>query len=222
MTPYLHHILLPGLLLGAIGTIGILSFVFKENKLYRFFEHLFLGLAAGYSLAVTWTDILRPLWWDPMVRDGIWEWALVVPLSFMFYGIYTKKYSWLARVIFGAFFGLAAGQVFQIFASEYIPQVRASFKPLIPHGGATPLSWNMAINNWMFLAILICVVTYFFFAFEQNSKPVQRTALAGRWILMISLGAIFGATIMTREALLIDRIRFLLFDWLQLNRFFAH
>jgi hypothetical protein len=40
--------------------------------------------------------------------------------------------------------------------------------------------------------------------------------MAGRWLLMIAFGAIFGSTIMTREALLIDRIYFLLHNWLQL------
>lgn len=218
--PYLHHLLMPGLLLGAFGTMGILSFVFKENKAYRFFEHLFLGLATGYSLALTWTDVLRPQWWDVMTEGGQWIWALVAPLSFMFYAIYSTKHAWLSRIIFGAFFGLSAGTVFQGIAGEYIPQVRASFKPLIAHGGPHPLLWNVAVNNWIFVVILICVATYFFFAFEQNARPVQRVALAGRWILMISFGTIFGATIMTREALLIDRVRFILFDWLQLNRFF--
>jgi len=223
VNPYIHHLLMPGLLLGATGTIGILSFVFKENRFYRFFEHLFLGLTAGYSLAFTWTDVLRPLWWDPMVVAGQWVWSLVLPMSLMFYGIYTKQYAWLSRIIFGAFFGLFAGMAFQGFAGEYVPQVRASFKPLIPHpGGLHPLLWHTAVNNIIFVVILICVAVYFFFAFEQNSKVVQKTALAGRWILMISFGAVFGATIMTREALLIDRVKFILFDWLQLDKVLHH
>jgi hypothetical protein len=217
MNGYLHHLLLPSLLFSAAGTIAIFSFVFKENRFYRLVEHIFIGIAAGYGVAVTWTDVLRPMWWDPMVGDGAWWWALVVPLGLMFYGVYTTKFAWQSRLIFGVYFGLAAGTVFQQIAGQYIPQIRSSFRPLIPHPGT--LSTVHAINNWIFLAILVSVLVYFFFAFEQKSKAVKNTAMAGRMLLMISLGAIFGATIMTREALLIDRVRFLLFDWLQLNRF---
>ncbi len=216
MIEYLRHLFLPGYLLAAAGTIAIFSFVFKENKFYRLFEHIFIGLAAGYGVAVTWTDVLKPMWWDPMVIVGNWKYALVIPLGMMFYGIYSPKFAWQSRLIFGVYFGLTAGTVFQAVASEYIPQVRSSFKPLIAHGA---LDIPHAITNWIFLGVLMSVLVYFFFAFEQKSRAIQHTATAGRWLLMISLGSIFGLTIMTREALLIDRVRFLLFDWLQLNRF---
>jgi hypothetical protein len=39
---------------------------------------------------------------------------------------------------------------------------------------------------------------------------------------MVAMGGMFGATIMTREALLIDRVRFILIDWLQLNVHLFH
>ena len=69
---YLLHILNPTLMFGALGTIALLSLVFKENKLYRLFEHIYLGLALGYDVEITWTEVLRPQLWDPMVRDGQW------------------------------------------------------------------------------------------------------------------------------------------------------
>jgi hypothetical protein len=213
---YLHHLFFPALLLGGLGTIAIFSLLFKENKLYRFFEHVYLGLATGYTLQVTWTDVLRPDWWDPMAKQGDWAWVLTVPLGLMIYGLYTRKFAWMARLVFGILFGLAAGTIFQAFSSEYVPQVASSFKPIIPHSNA---DIARSINNLIFIVILICVLVYFFFAFEQNSRFVRRTAVAGRWILMIALGAIFGSTIMTREALLIDRINFVVFQWLHFPRF---
>lgn len=219
MNSYLHHLLAPSLLLGAVGTVAIFSLVFRENKLYRLFEHLFLGLATGYSLATTWTQVLRSKWWDPMVIHGEWIWILVLPMGLMFYGVYTKKYAWMARLIFGFYFGTTAGTVFQQFSGEYVPQVAASFKPLAAAGPMHAALFVTLLNNWIFLIILICVLVYFFFAFEQNSPVIKRTSAAGRVMLMIAFGAIFGSTIMTREALLIDRVRYLLLDWLQLNHF---
>jgi len=215
---YLHHLLFPTLLLGGLGTIAIFSLLFRENKFYRFFEHLYVGLATGYTLQVTWTDVLRPDWWDPMAKDGDWAWILTVPLGIMIYGLYTRRFAWMSRLVFGILFGLAAGVIFQGFSAEYVPQVASSFKPIIPHHLVKD-DIVSAINNLIFIVILVCVLVYFFFAFEQNSRVVRRTAVAGRWILMIALGAIFGSTIMTREALLIDRINFVVFQWLHFPKF---
>ncbi len=214
-TPNLIHILIPAHLLGACAVLAIFSLVFKENKFFRLFEHLFLGLAAGYSAQVNWTDILRPQWWDPMVQGGQWEWILFVPASAMFYGIYSKNFAWMARLLFGFIFGMVTGTAFQAFSQQYLPQISASFLPIIP---SPQTSISQALDNILFIAILLSVATYFFFAFEQKSKFVQGTAKTGRWLLMISFGAIFGSTIMTREALLIDRIYYLLHDWLRIVR----
>lgn len=211
----LQHILIPARLLAAAGIVGIFSLVYKENKLFRFFEHLFLGLAAGYTVQTNWTDILRPQWWDPMVKDGQWYWVVIAPISLMFYGIYTRNFAWQARLLFGLIFGMVTGTVFQAFASQYAPQVSASFKPIIPSATTSPA---VALDNIIFLAVIVCVSSYFFFAFEQNSSAMRSVTKAGRWFLMIAFGAIFGSTIMTREALLIDRIYFILHDWLNIVR----
>jgi hypothetical protein len=159
----LKHLFDPILLFGALGTMAILSLVFKENRFYRIFEHVFLGLALGYDLEITWTIVLRPQFWDPMVQDGQWAWILAVPVGLMFYGVYTQRFAWMSRVIFGIFFGLAAGTVFQDFSARIMPQVLKSFSPkksLIPppptpgdpHALLHQISF--VLNNALFLAIL--------------------------------------------------------------------
>jgi hypothetical protein len=218
----LEHALHPILLFGAFCTIGILSLVFKENRLYRVCEHLFLGLALGYGVEQTWTKVLRPQFWDPMTVQGQWAWIMTVPVGLMFYGIYSQKFSWMSRLLFGVFFGLAAGTVFQDFSQGFMPQVVKSFKPLVPPpptpGIPNPSlhEFSFVLNNFLFMAILVSVVVYFFFAFEQKNKAVLGTAKAGRLVLMLAFGSIFGSTIMTRMALLIDRMYFLFVEWLRL------
>ena len=43
--------------LGVACTLGIYSILYRENKVFRFFEHVYLGLAAGYTISKTWNDI---------------------------------------------------------------------------------------------------------------------------------------------------------------------
>lgn len=217
---YLRHLFDPILLFGALGTMAILSLVFKENRFYRFFEHIFLGLALGYDLEFIWTTVLRPQWWDPMAHDGQWAWIMTVPVGLMFYGVYTQRFVWMSRLIFGIFFGVSAGTVFQDFCARFMPQVTKSFSPsksLIPPPHLPLLHQvSFVLNNVLFLAIVVSVLVYFLFAFEQKNKAVQNTAQFGRWVLMFSFGAIFGSTIMTRMALLIDRMYFLFHEWLRI------
>ncbi len=92
-----------------------------------------------------------------------------------------------------------------------------------PQGGSCyelppPVKRNTPVdyfNNWVFVVALLSVMTYFFFSFRQRTaKGVSQFSLIGRWVLMIGFGAIFGNTIMTRMSFLLDRLQFLVDDWL--------
>lgn len=207
---------------GAFCTLGLYSVLYKENKIYRLFEHLFLGLATGYLIAQTWTDVLLPKWWEPMWNEGQWGYIFLLPLGLCFYFIYSKKNSWIARLIIGFFLGVGAGQQFQSFVNDTWPQIVRSFRPVIAHDAIAKtadhpaikaVTWADAMNNLVFLVVLLCVMSYFFFSFEQKHPVLKGSAKLGRWVMMFSFGAIFGSTIMARLALLIDRMDSLMNDF---------
>jgi hypothetical protein len=208
---------------GAACTLGIYSILYKENKVFRFFEHLFIGLGTGYTIAVTWNDIIGPRWWKPMVDEGRWYFFFAFPAGMLFYFVYSKRHAWLSRLIFGVSFGAAAGLAFQGFASKFFPQLQniasTRFTDL-PEAKApdayTLTPFSAALNNVLGLVILASVMTYFFFSFQpkgSTAKLVGKMSLLGRWVLMFAFGAIFGSTIMARMSLLIGRMYFLIHDW---------
>jgi hypothetical protein len=204
----------------AIATLAILSVVYKENPLYRFFEHLFIGVATGFGIFVTWRDALRDTWWTP-ISTGHWYWIIAPLVALLFYTIYLPKYAWMSRFIISVLFGLGAGAAFRGFATQVFPQVTASFLPIIARPeapGVEAVTWPDALNNLVFLITLCSVMVYFFFSFRHDNKAVTSTAKLGRWLLMIAFGATFGSTVMARFSLLIDRIAFLLTDWLHVVR----
>lgn len=210
--------------IGALCTLGIYSVLYRENKVFRFFEHLFIGLATGWTVFTAWNDVLRPRWWELMVVKGQWWWAFALPGGLLFYLVYSKRHNWMSRLIFGLFFGAAAGQAFQGIAAKYFPLVRSAINnPLrpTPEATAAPDSYaltpfSFVLNNALFLAILVCVTTYFVFSFEQK-KPAKAAARWGRYVLMFAFGAIFGSTIMARMSLLIGRMYYLVHDWIQVT-----
>lgn len=208
----------PGIWIGAIGTLALFSLLYRENRVYRLFEHLFIGLAAGYLIKATWSETLRPQWWVPMT-GGQWPWLFALGVGLMFYTIYSKRYNWMSRVAIGILLGFVSGQIFQQTANEYIPQIRTSFKPLLVRQAdlnpATQITWwGQSLSNLVFVLVILCVLSYFFFSFEQNNRAVRTSARTGRLMMMFAFGAMFGATVMARMALLIDRVWFLMHDWI--------
>ncbi len=191
---------------GALCTFAIYSILYRENRFYRLFEHIFIGLQAGYGVYITWHEILYPKWWKPMIAQGQWWWVFGAVAGSMFYFMYSSKHAWISRVIFSAFMGLAAGGVFREFYEQAFPQIGSSFKPF--SGGAAHI-----MSVVVFYVILLAAMSYFFFSFEHKHPAVTATAKAGRWFLMIGFGAMFGATVMGRMTLFIGRLNFLINSW---------
>ena len=62
---------------------------------------------------------------------------------------------------------------------------------------------------------VMCTLTYFFFSIEHRGA-VGGISKVGIIFLMVGFGSAFGNTVMGRVSLLIQRVDFLLSDWLRL------
>ncbi len=203
--------------IGTLCTLAIYSLLYRENPFYRFFEHMYIGLGAGYSLGPLGVDILYRFWVDPIWNQGYWLWAPLVPFGMYLYFIYSEKYGWVSRIVIGTLIGASAGMTFQAFSSRQLPQLNSTLqKPLFPTAANPDLTLVDSVFNILFVIILVSVLTYFTFSYEQRGA-IKRVATFGRWFLMIGLGAMFGNTVMARMALLIGRIHYLLSDWLRIS-----
>jgi hypothetical protein len=232
------------LTVGVIATIGLYTVLYRENKMYRFFEHLFLGLAVGYTIVALWTETLKTSWYDKMVgaqpdtvgtlgTPGYWAYVLLLPIGMMGYLVFSKKYNWMSRIPIGIILGLWAGQQPKAWWTRYGPQIDANIKPLFPttsslfHPGTNGLPapvahqidsqvyWSEAITNIIIVFTAVAVLCYFLFSFDFKSRFMRFVTTSGRWLLMIGFGAIFGSTVMMRFTLLIDRMYFVWIEWLK-------
>lgn len=228
---------------GVIATIGLYSILYRENKFYRTFEHIFLGLASGWALKTAYTDVIKPLWLDKMLgaekvaggtagQMGYWPYIFLLPLGLMAYFVFSKKHNWISRIPIGIILGLYSGQQIQIWWNRFGGQISDSIKPIIPTTfesiakpgtvGLPPdqvakINANVyptqALTNIVFVVTLLSVLAYFLFSFKMDNKITQRVTMTGRWLLMIGFGAIFGSTVMMRFTLLIDRMYFIWIEW---------
>lgn len=228
---------------GVLATVGLYSVLYRENKFYRFVEHVFLGLAAGFTVFAVWAETLKVQWWDKMTGSqgeagspgtpGFWAYILLLPIGLMGYMVFSKKHNWMSRIPIGVILGFWSGQQIQIFWNKWGPQLNDSMKPIIPTNWSlfrpdmsqmTPeaaavvqneIYLSQAINNLIFTFTILAVLSYFFFSFDLKSKFMQTMNKSGRWLLMVGLGAIFGSTVMARFALVIDRMFFIFVEFIQ-------
>lgn len=129
---------------GAAATVGLYSILYRENKLYRLFEHIFVGLAVGYAVVALWRETLYDTWWGKMVgshidpvyggsvSSGYWAYILLLPIGLMGYFVFSKKHNWISRIPIGIIIGLYAGQQIQVWWTRYGPQVYDSLRPVLP------------------------------------------------------------------------------------------
>jgi hypothetical protein len=231
------------LTLGVIATIGLYTVLYRENKFYRFFEHMFVGLAAGYTLVALWTETLYSSWWGKIVGSstdagvpetpGYWAWVLLLPIGMMGYFVFSKKHNWMSRIPIGIILGLWAGQQPSAWWNAYGKQIESTMRPIFPTTGQlfkpgsnglppdeiaridSQVYWSQAVTNLIFVFTVVAVLSYFLFSFDFKSKTMKFVTTSGRWLLMIGFGAIFGSTVMMRFTLLIDRMYFIWIEWLK-------
>ena len=241
--------------LTAVITLGIYTFLYNDNRLYRFLLSIMIGLGVGYSLVLTWLQVLGPLWWDKAwkgfsaaaIQDAsliarlvawvsslshhigghpwsILYWLVLGLLGTLWYFQFSRKNVWLSRIVIGMTLGAGAGVTFKNQLLLNAPQITDSFRAIPARGDGTPLvggtgpveflpSLVASLNNIIFVGTIVCVMVYFFFSFSHDSAAIRKTANLGRWVLMFSFGAFFGNSVMTRMAIFLERVQFLVNDW---------
>lgn len=223
------------ILLGGISTLAIYSFLYRENPFYRTFEHIYIGIATGLGLVISLERFIWPKLLVPILHASPTTYPTapqlvalgadltssvpynslyllyLIPMVFGlgYYTIFSRSYSWISRIVISFALGYGGGLAFKGFFAEFIPQVVSSFKPLY-----VPGSFWGSLNNVIFLVTLVCVMSYFFFSFEHDKPVIKQASAGGRWLMMISFGAFFGATIMARMSLLIERLQFFIEQWI--------
>jgi hypothetical protein len=199
-----------GIWLGAGLTLCIFSFLYKDNPFYKFAEHLYVGISAGYWAVMEWHNVFLPNLWRPLT--GQQRWLLVVPFAFgiLLFSRFTKKFSWLSRWSMALIIGIYAGIAIIGYGSgDLILQIHANLLPLWTD------NWLTSFNNILLTLGVITGLIYFFFS-KEHKGTLGGAAKIGIWFLMISFGASFGYTVMSRMSLLIGRIYFLLVTWLHI------
>lgn len=199
-----------GIWIAAGLTLCIYSFLYKDNPFYKFAEHLFVGVSAGYTIAITWHKVILSLIWDPIKTQKDFTVLIPTAIGLLMFSRFIPRYRWLIRWPLAFMIGVGAGaSIPRIMQSLIFEQTAATLKPIN--------FTTSAINSTIIAIGVLCTLIYFYFSVEHKG-PVNVVSKVGISFLMISFGAAFGYTVMARISLLIGRVYFLLHDWLHIVR----
>ncbi len=218
-----------GLWIGAFLTLGIMSFLYKDNPWYKICEAIFVGISAGYWFAsMWWQNLVAKLidnLWPALVALGHGEiqynlvYLVAAVLGVMMLLRLVPSVGWLSRWPIAVIVGATAGlQFINFLVSNGVKQIRNTivplFGPISDAGGIPPVqSWEEALGNIVILVGTFTGLVYFFFS-KEHKGLFGATAKVGTWFIMITFGASFGYTVMSRMSLFIGRLDFLVNDWI--------
>lgn len=202
---------------GALLTLAIFTFLYKDNPMYKFAEHLMVGLSMGYGLALIYHRWFLARIYEPLKADPTGEWLLYpcIVVGILYFFQFVPRLRWLVRYPLGITMGVAAGLSIPLtIQAQLFVQIRHTMLPLWGADWKTAWLGTYFINFLIILGVVTCLI-YFFFS-VRHVGVVGIASRIGIIFLMIGFGASFGCTVMARVSLLIMRTQFVLVDWLGL------
>lgn len=184
------------IIIGALLTLFILSFVYKDTILFRIAEYTVIGAGVGHTIVIQ-TETLKsyPLATKP---------HLIIPIiiGLLLFTQYIMSFRWLSRYPTSILIAIGTALLMRsILFSDVIKQIDATI--------SVPLN----VNTLLVMIGTITVIYYFVFAYTPKSGSAltisDNVAKLGTWFMMIAFGATFGQEMLSRVVFLIARITFL-------------
>jgi hypothetical protein len=197
--------------LAVLVTLCVWSYLVGERRLLRVAQLLLAGLATGYLALLAIREVLIPQLITPLTTSSAHP-ELVIDLLLVAVLVAGR---WLPRrlvaapaaIVVGGTVGYALGGAV---VGTLLPQLAAGMIPV----GAAPVD---AVAAMIGVAITVPVLLAFLHGVQRGSL-LTGVANTGRWLMLGGIGAWFGFLLLSRLALLVDRVGFLLGDWLGLVR----
>jgi hypothetical protein len=207
--------------MAAFLTLGIVSFLYRDNPWYKLCEAIFVGISAGYWFVSYFWDNLYGKFWvgvfpnDMTQRADDWYMLYVgAGLGVLMLLRLFPKIGWISRWPLAFIVGATAGlYLITYFASNVMVQIFDTIRPLFGTDFSASVydsTGNIVVATGTFTGLI-----YFFFS-KEHKGAFGGAARIGIFFLMVTFGASFGYTVMSRMSLLIGRIDFLFGSWLGL------
>ncbi len=193
--------------IAVICLLGIWSFLYRENPVYRVAEHIFVGSTAGHAIGMAVGNILRYAL-RPLTQQNQYLLLIPIALGLMLYTRFFKSVQWMARWPVAFLLGVGTGQT--IYTALRTQVINQSVSAMVQLPGATA---GATINGLIMVFGLLAVLSYFLFTIPQN-RALKTSAKFGRWLMMVTFGVSFGNVVSGRISVLLGELLKIFQNWL--------
>ena len=196
----------------ALATIVVLAGLLGERRVFGWSQHLLAGLATGFLALVAITEVIvprivSPLAADPAGRLELWLGLLLVGAA--------AAVPFLPRAVAGVPLSIAIGTLAAFglggaIVGTLLPQLATTVAG--PEATVTETVVGVAAAGVSGLVLIGFVHG------TPRGRVVSLAAAGGRWLMLAGLGGWLGYLLFSRLVLLVDRVAFLVGDWLGLAR----
>jgi len=202
-----------GLWLSFILTLMVFSYLLGDNLLYRLAVYVFAGVAAAYSAIVTWDGVILPWLNDTLLRSGATQEELARGLFPLLVGLLLLARSWSPRA--GALGRLALAFLIGVGTAVALNgAVHGTLLPLLLATGQAVRPGDS--DSILLLAGVVCSLVYFQYQARRRKDGqarrrahIQLLAMLGQGVIVVTLGAIYGAVILSSLTIFSERLGFL-------------
>ena len=194
----------------AIATIAVLGGLLGERRVFSWSQHLLAGLATGFLALLAVSEVIVPRLVEPLAADPAGRAELVLGLGLV---AAAAAAPWVPRLVAAVPLSIAVGSL-AAFAlggaviGTLLPQLAAAVARPMPSIGAT-LAGAAA-------AAVTALVLVGFVHGAPRGRAMATVASSGRWLMLGGLGGWLGYLLFSRLVMLVDRVSFLVGDWLGL------
>lgn len=230
-----------GLIISLILTLMVFSYILNDNPLFKLAEHIFVGVSAGYAVLIIIYMVIMPAFFSIQLNNGtISSVNLLTKLPPILFCILlflkiiptqSKIISMLGSITLAFLVGVGAavaigGALLGTLYPQTLAVASINLSPSNPAYADSPifLLHNEFLSN--IIIIIGTIGTLFYFTFAQRQQGVAKGlregivsfwAGMGRWVILITMGALFANTVSARIALLASRIQFVVQGFQQLG-----
>jgi hypothetical protein len=200
----------PGLILGALFTLVIGSYLIGDNFFFRLAVHILIGAGAAYAAVAVIFDVFIARGASPIIL------IVGLILSAMLLFKVSPRLAWIGNLPVGYLIGVGVATVLGgVVLGTLGPQIVATANPAVAPSGETiaatssgdPYSLYYALLNFLVVAgTVMTLLSFGFYRASRTSVLGMVNVVGRRFFLMVALGSTFALVFMASAALLFDRL----------------
>lgn len=192
----------------AILTIVVAGGLLGERRVFGWSQHLLAGLATGFLALLAIREVIVPRLIEPLLADPGSRVDLWVGLGLV--GLAAGS-PWLPRSLTAFPISVALGSLAAFaLGGAIVGTVLPQLATIIARPDAGPTGTVIAVAS----AVVSALVLTSFLHGGKRGRLIAGVHDTGRWLLIAGLGGWLGYLLFSRLVLLLDRIGFLLGDWM--------